>query len=207
MADDPTPPEGGTPNGDPEGKTFTQADVDRIVQDRLARVKPSNPADYDDLKAKAAKFDELEAANQTELEKAQARAELAEKAASEAAERVRSMSIRSSIISAATTAGAVDPDAVLAMLGKDAVTYGDDGQVTGADEAVKALLESKPYLVGKPAEPAKPAPSGDGGPRGDSGSGRTDQLGRDDITRLSDDEFAKAMAEGRFADLLGGNPS
>jgi hypothetical protein len=38
-------------------KTFSQSDVNRIVEDRLRR-EQAKYADYDDLKAKAAKFDE-----------------------------------------------------------------------------------------------------------------------------------------------------
>lgn len=49
----------------PKEKTFTQADVDRIVTKRL-----SDFADYDELKAKAEKFDAAEEANKSELEKA-----------------------------------------------------------------------------------------------------------------------------------------
>jgi hypothetical protein len=37
--------------GDEEAKTFTQEDVDRIVQERIARVKKEVPEDYEDLKA------------------------------------------------------------------------------------------------------------------------------------------------------------
>lgn len=61
--EDPTTP----PKGD-EGKTFSQADVDRIVQERLGKEK-GKYADYDDLKAKAAKVDELEASKKSDLEK------------------------------------------------------------------------------------------------------------------------------------------
>ena len=46
-------------------KTFTQADVDRIVTNRLSKY-----SDYEELKAKAAKFDEAEEANKSELQKA-----------------------------------------------------------------------------------------------------------------------------------------
>lgn len=53
-----------TTQGAPE-KTFTQADVDRIVTNRLAKY-----SDYDTLKAKAEKFDEAEEANKSELQKA-----------------------------------------------------------------------------------------------------------------------------------------
>lgn len=49
----------------PIEKTFTQADVDRIVTNRVAKY-----SDYEELKAKAAKFDEAEEANKSELQKA-----------------------------------------------------------------------------------------------------------------------------------------
>lgn len=48
---------------------FTQADLDRIVKDRLKR-ESEKYGDYDALKAKADKFDEIEEASKTELQKA-----------------------------------------------------------------------------------------------------------------------------------------
>ncbi len=50
-------------------KTFTQEQLDKIVKERLARAKADVPADYEELKAKAAKLDELEEASKSELEK------------------------------------------------------------------------------------------------------------------------------------------
>ena len=50
-------------------RTFTQAEVDAIVGDRLKRDR-AKYADYDDLKAKADKFDEITEANKSELQKA-----------------------------------------------------------------------------------------------------------------------------------------
>ena len=52
-----------------EEKRFTQADVDRIVESRLAREKDKQQ-DIEELKAKAAKYDELAKKNKSELEKA-----------------------------------------------------------------------------------------------------------------------------------------
>jgi len=56
--------------GDKSGFTppATQADFDRIISERVTRER-SKYADHADLKAKAAKFDALEAANLTESEK------------------------------------------------------------------------------------------------------------------------------------------
>lgn len=143
-----------------EGKTFTQADVDRVVEERLARERKKYEG-HEELKAKAEKFDELEAANATELEKAQKAAEKATKERDEAVQRANQTLVRSAVVAEAAKQGAVDADAVVALLSADKVTIGDDGQVTGAEDAVKALLEEKPYLVGEGHQP----PPGDGGAR------------------------------------------
>ena len=50
-------------------RTFTQAELDTIVAERLKRER-SKYADYDEFKAKAAKYDEVEEANKSELQKA-----------------------------------------------------------------------------------------------------------------------------------------
>ena len=56
-----------------ESRTFTQAEVDAIVSDRLKRDR-AKYADYDALKEKAKRFDEIEEKSKTELEKATAKA-------------------------------------------------------------------------------------------------------------------------------------
>ena len=56
-----------------ENRTFTQDELNAIVQDRLNREREKY-ADYDTLKDKAAKFDEAEEANKSELQKAQEKA-------------------------------------------------------------------------------------------------------------------------------------
>ncbi len=74
-------PEETTPAAVPEEtqQTFTQDDVNRIVAQRVARVKSEPPADYEELKAKAAKFDEAQEAAKSDLQKASERAERAER--------------------------------------------------------------------------------------------------------------------------------
>jgi hypothetical protein len=71
-------PTGGEPTGGDGGfKPITsQEEFNRIIEERVRRAKP---ADYDELKDKAAKWDKAEEANRSELEKAQAAAAEAEK--------------------------------------------------------------------------------------------------------------------------------
>ena len=63
---------------EPAEKTFTQDEVNAIIAERLKRDRGER-ADYDELKAKAAKLDEIEEANKTELQKANERAESLQK--------------------------------------------------------------------------------------------------------------------------------
>ncbi|MBQ1573059.1 MAG: DUF4355 domain-containing protein [Clostridiales bacterium] len=58
-------------------KTFTQAELDAIVSDRLKRER-SKYEGFDELKAKADKFDALEEASKSELQKATERAQALE---------------------------------------------------------------------------------------------------------------------------------
>lgn len=61
-----------------EPRTFTQEEVDRIVGERLQRER-AKYADFEALKEKAAKFDEAEQAQKSELQKATERAEALQK--------------------------------------------------------------------------------------------------------------------------------
>ena len=61
-------PEVTPPPADP-GRTFTQADLDKLVEQRLTRERKKY-ADHDDLKAKAKRLEDIEAASATDLEKA-----------------------------------------------------------------------------------------------------------------------------------------
>ena len=64
-----------------EVKTFTQAELDNIIADRLARAKKDVPQDYDELKTRVADFEKAEKKRKetemTEVERVQA--QLAEK--------------------------------------------------------------------------------------------------------------------------------
>ena len=132
-----------------EGKTFTQADVDRIIAGRLSKY-----SDYDDLKAKVGA---LEESTKTDLERE------VEKARSEARAEVQAGANARLIAAEVRTLAAElafrDPADALAQLSAGGklsdVPVSDDGSVDGA--AVKAELEalarSKPYLL-------KEAPAG-----------------------------------------------
>jgi hypothetical protein len=59
-------------------RTFTQADVDRMITERISRTKATPPADYAELKAKSKRLAEIEDKGRTDLERAQAAVAAAE---------------------------------------------------------------------------------------------------------------------------------
>lgn len=61
------------PEQQQDPKTYTQDEVNKVVQERLARERAKFEG-YEELKQKAAKFDEIEESNKTELQKAQEKA-------------------------------------------------------------------------------------------------------------------------------------
>ena len=60
--------QGATAESQPE-RTFTQSEMEAIIGERLKRER-AKYADYSEVKAKAAKYDEAEEASKTELQKA-----------------------------------------------------------------------------------------------------------------------------------------
>lgn len=59
-------------------KTFTQAEMDSIIEGRLAR-EHEKYADYDSLKEKAGKYDEMQEQSKSELQKANEKANALQK--------------------------------------------------------------------------------------------------------------------------------
>lgn len=140
-------------------KTFTQAELDEIIADRLKRATKKF-ADYDDLKAKASEYEaQLQAqreAEMSEVEKAQEQAKQFEEqltalTAQLEAERTKAQqqAIKNEFIKVASSANIVDIDAAIALSDLSTVEIGEDGNVSGVDDVVKALVENKPYLVAK----------------------------------------------------------
>jgi len=156
-------------------KTFTQDQVNRLLQDRLARQK-AQFQDYEELKTKAAEFDKIAEASKTELEKAQERAAQAEEQAREIQERAR-RTLTDAAITAAASGKFADPSDAAAFIDRAAIEYGEDGAPTNVAALVDAVLEAKPHLAAS-ATRATPVDQG--------ARGATPEV---DIMGLSDAEF------------------
>lgn len=190
--------EGGTGEQGGEGRgaaeaTFSQADVDRIVRERLARQK-AQFSDYEDLKTKATEYDKIAETQKTELEKAQERAAQAEAQAKEAAERAQRVLTESAIVSAAAGKLA-DPSDAVALIDRSSIEYGEDGAPTNVAALVDSLIETKPHL----AAGARRAPNIDQGARG----GNT-VIDESALMKMGDGEFLAALSNPSISKTLGG---
>ena len=123
-----------------------QAYIDRI-NSKTRRDERNKFKDYNELKARAGRADELEQAQLTEAEKMEARAIEAEKKVTDAQAQIADAMIASQVKVRASQMGVVDPDAAFLLLDRTNVQYAD-GAVTGVDDAIASLLEDKPYLRG-----------------------------------------------------------
>ncbi|MCG7407699.1 scaffolding protein [Paenibacillus sp. ACRRX] len=160
------PPANPTPEPD---KTFTQAELDTIVSQRLERERKKY-GDYDEIKSQLTELqtaeDERKKAQMTELERIEAEKSEALKKAQEAedAGKVKIESANKRLIRAeftleAKNAGIEYVEAAFKLVDLAGVSVDDDGNVLGVKDAVKALTEDNPFLVAQ--NPIKPRTIGD----------------------------------------------
>lgn len=154
-------------DGDPKAggeQTFTQAELDRIVGERLAREKEKTK-DYDDLKKKAAAHDKAEAEKLSEVERLTKEKGEAESRSAQAIATANARLILAEVKLVSATAGipADKLDAAVKLADLSGVKVADDGTITGAKEALEACLKAYPFLKA----PAGAVGSGGGNPGGD----------------------------------------
>lgn len=124
----------------------SQEEFDSIVGQRLARER-AKFGDYDELKSKAAQFDENEAKNASALEKAQKEATDATSKASGLGVQLLEERVEAAVLRAAKNL--VDPDAAARLIDRSAIEYDDAGKPTNIGPLLDALVKEKPYLKAK----------------------------------------------------------
>lgn len=196
VPDTPDAPEGDAPKG------LTQAEVDNIVESRLARERKKYEG-YDEFKTKAEQFDEIQRENQSDLERERTDKEAEKARADKLAADNREIVARSSLLQeiAKPTNKIVDPEgAVEFLLGadRDLLTFDDSGAPTNISEALEKLTEKRGYLVSTGESPVSDA---DLGARGGS---KVKQLTEADLQSMTPQEIVKARNEGRCEDILSG---
>ena len=172
-------------------KTSTDSSGD---VDKWKALSRKHEAEAKTNRAAAAKLKEIEESGKTELEKATQRIAEADIQIKQANDRADRAAIKAHLTSAAAKAGAIDTDAVEALIDRSAITVTDDA-VTGVDAAVEALKKTKPHLFGK-QKPA--AGSADGGQQGD----KPGQWTRSDLTGKSSAEIEAARKAGLLQNMM-----
>ena len=153
----------------PEGeRTFTQAELDTLIGDRLKRQR-AQFADYDDLKARADKWAEHEEAQKSEIQKAQEAQATAEAAAQVVMEKANRRLIRAEFIAQASPLNVQHPADAFALADRSAVEVTEDGKVKGVKAAVKKLVDDgRLPLTTKAKAPDLDGGAGSGERAGDS---------------------------------------
>jgi hypothetical protein len=166
-----TVPEAPKPEEQPKAKTAEelQASVDRLeraVKDankeaasKRVRLEELERADQERQKASLSEVDRLK------QQVAEAQSE-AEKARSEAA----TVRVKTAVIVAAGQMGFQDPEDAYALLDLSKLEIEKDGKVAGVDEALKALVKAKAYMIKKTGA----GPIGPTNPSGDKGAKESD---------------------------------
>lgn len=164
-------------------KTFTQAELNEKIAARIAREK-AKYKDYDDIKTQLTEFEKAEEerkkAEMTEVERLQAELDAkieAEEALANQLEETRNQ-VKQQVINSEFTKLANENniayiDAAFRLVDLSDVKVDDEGKVTGADEAVAALIKDNPFLV--EAEKKKPKQIGGGTNKQNNNSGKTDE--------------------------------
>ncbi len=171
----------GESQGQTQVKTFTQDELNALINERLTRER-SKYVDYDALKTKAAEFDKVQQAQLSETEKLKALL-AAEQAGRRDADTRRVQSLMQvAVMTKAASLGFMNPEDAWLLIDTAALKVEDDGKVSGVDDALKALVTARAYLV-----KTVPAPNLNSGAGGGQGAVPP---------RLTPDELAAAQALG-----------
>jgi hypothetical protein len=149
-----------------EEKTFTQAELEEILEKRLARErkKLERFADYDELKKKLEEYEkqaeekrlaELSEAErlQEELKKLQAERESLAAELEKATQRMKEQAILNEFIQHANKAGITYVEDAYKLADLSAVEFDENGKPLGIEEIVKNLVKEKPFLVAEKKAP------------------------------------------------------
>jgi phage I-like protein len=184
--------EGGGQSPDQGQRTFTQAELDTIIAERLKRQR-AQFSDYDALKSQAAKWAEYEETQKTELQKAQDAAARAQAERDSAIKQAQERAIQSAFVAAAAKVGAAHPEDAYALADLTGVEI-ENGKVTGVTEAVQALVEAKRLVLsGRPVAPELDAGAG-GGERKKEKALTAEQLETARKMGVSPEQYAKYLS-------------
>jgi len=186
-----------------EVKTFTQAELDEIVEKRLQRErkKLDKYSDYDDVKTKASEYEKLleekrlaELSEKERLEEIAKKHEQEKQSLSEQLDSLRKQAEQEKIVNAFIKAapGVNIPtdriDAALKLADLSAVQI-EDGTVNGVEDVLATLVDQYSFLVGEEKKPQREI--GEPSNSGTSDEAKTLEAQLEDAKKRKD--FAKVI--------------
>jgi hypothetical protein len=186
-----------------ETKTFTQAELDEIVEKRIQREKKKldKYADYDDIKTKASEYEKLlEEKRMSELSEKERLEEIAKKheeekqSLAQQLDSLRKQAEQEKIVNAFIKAapGVNIPndriDAALKLADLSAVQI-EDGSVNGVEDVLATLVDQYSFLVGEEKKPQREI--GEPSNSGTSDEAKTLEAQLEDAKKKKD--FAKVI--------------
>ena len=123
-------------NNDSNNSQFNQADVDKIISKRLKQQEKKLREEFEATRNKE---------KMSDIEKANFERDEAVKKITALENQTNTLLIKSEIITEAQKMNVVDVDAVYQLLNKNDIEI-ENGKVTGVKEAIKVLLNEKPFL-------------------------------------------------------------
>lgn len=176
-------------------KTFTQAELDAILSERLARQK-AQFKDYDDYREKAAKWAQFEESQKSEAQKRAEELEKAKRERDEVMQKAQTWLVRAAFIAEAAKVGASHPEDVYALADRANITIDESGAVLGVADAVKAVVDAGRVPLRTTEQAPRPTPPA---MNASAGVGQRPEPTATDA--LTDEELAVARKLGLSPDM------
>jgi hypothetical protein len=173
--------------GEDESSEPAKAKAKELLAD-LAKERKSRQAAEKTLKDLQKQIDDLNAKDQSELERTKTALTQAQKDLEEKNAKLREKAARSALIDEATKANALRPDAVYKLV-KDDAEYDDDGEITNAAALIQEARKTAPELFG-----TKQGGQGNGGAQDAEGGEDTSSFG---VSRLRSAYAASSKSKKR----------
>lgn len=181
-------------------KTFTQTELDEIIAKRIERERKKYEG-FEDMKNKLTEYEkQIEEKRLAELSEKERAEEIAKKAEEEKQslahqletlqKQIQQEKITNEFIKLATTHNIAYIDDALKLADFSGVKVNEEGNVEGVKEAIKALVENKPFLLKQAKEPKQ---IGKGSQTKSKGDKTAEQL----LTEAAE----KARNSGRIEDM------
>lgn len=194
----------GTPPANPFDPTkLGDEDLNKVLEDprlwKLPRIAELRKAQKD---LKVIQDQQSEEEKKRLAEQGQFK-ELSEKTAQErdeAVKRANALELKIKVNAAASKKGVTDLELLEKLVDYNSIKTDENGNTTGIDEAIDAVITARPFLVGTAPPPKVGDPTNPGNPSNPPGTFTMTQIGDPKFYQEHSAEILKAQVEGKIID-------